>query len=47
MAIKEIVESILTHQIGLFILGCSLTLVPMFGIMIITEKAKHDKDNNE
>ena len=42
----KLVETILTSQLGLFILGFLLTVVPMLGIMVITEKSINEHNNN-
>jgi hypothetical protein len=46
MIIKRLVELILTNQLGLFILGFLLTVVPMLGIMVVAEQSKNENNNN-
>jgi hypothetical protein len=46
MIIRNLVELILTNQLGLFILGMLLTMVPMFGIMVVAESSKNENNNN-
>jgi hypothetical protein len=46
MVIRRLIEIILTNQLGLFILGFLLIVVPIMGIMVVSEQSKHENNHD-